>query len=163
MDTLVRCKDTAVSQKGCSQRLWNQKTVYMALCCDRSEMTTQLFNFLSQNLSLVQSLFSGFGKIKRGSWDVLEKIVVQPFLRQLLLPSVRKGQLYLLAAAFKIPKSGKQPKVSFCSFFQNKAKKPNSQLFLYLHSESSFRFQHCWVFDIGTKKLWIALYFSNFT
>ena len=36
-----------------NQRLWNQKTVYMALCCDRSEMTTQLFNFLSQNLSLV--------------------------------------------------------------------------------------------------------------
>ena len=48
---------------GSSQRLWNQKTVYEGLCCDCSEMTSQLFNFPSQNLSLVQSLFSGIGQI----------------------------------------------------------------------------------------------------
>ena len=95
-------------------------------------MTLRLFNFLSQNLSLVKSLFSGFGKIKRGSWNFLEKIVVQPFLRQLLLPSVSERQLYLLAAAFKIPKSGKQPKVSFFSLFSKQSPYPNSQLFLYL-------------------------------
>ena len=49
-----------------------------------------------------------------------------------LLPSVRERQLYLLAAAFKIPKSGKQPKVSFYRLFSKQRQKPNSQLFLYL-------------------------------
>ena len=49
-----------------------------------------------------------------------------------LLPSVRERQLCFLAAAFKIPKSGKQPKVSFYSLFSKQSPKPNSQLFLYL-------------------------------
>ena len=129
MDTLVRCKDTAVSQKGCSQRLWNQKTVYMALCCDRSEMTTQLFNFLSQNLSLVQSLFSGFGKIKRGSWDVLEKIVVQPFLRQLLLPSVVRDSFIFLLLLLKFPKVENNQRFLFSVCFQNKAHNPTVNYF----------------------------------
>ena len=85
-----------------------RKIAYKALCFDRSKVTSQLVSFQSQNLSLVQRLFSGFGKIKKGSWKFLEKLVVQPLLRQLLLPSTGERQLYLLAAAFEIPKSGKQ-------------------------------------------------------
>ena len=81
---------------------------YKALCCDRFKVTSQLLSLHSQNLSLVKSLFSGFGKIKKGSWKFLKKLVVQPLLRQLLLPSTGERQLYLLAAAFEIPKSGKQ-------------------------------------------------------
>ena len=49
-----------------------------------------------------------------------------------LLPSVRERQLCFLAAAFKIPKSGKQSKVSFYSLFSKQSPNPNSQLFLYL-------------------------------
>ena len=48
------------------------------------------------------------------------------------MPSVRERQLCFLAAAFKIPKSGKQSKVSFYSLFSKQSPKPNSQLFLYL-------------------------------
>ena len=115
------------------QRLWNQKTVYEALCCDCSEMTSQLFNFLSQNLSLVQSLFSGFGKIKKGSWIFLKKLVVQPLMRQLLLPSTGGRDSYIfLLLLLKFPKVENNKRFLFAVCFQNKAKKPNSQLFLYL-------------------------------
>ena len=36
-----------------TQRGWNQKRVYEALCCDRLKVTSQLLSFQSQNLSLV--------------------------------------------------------------------------------------------------------------
>ena len=40
------------------------------------------------NIKTFPNLLFGFGKIRKGSWKCLDKIVVQPFLRQLLLPSV---------------------------------------------------------------------------
>ena len=95
-------------------------------------MTSQLASFQFQNLSLVQNLFSGFGKIKKGSWNFFGKLVVQPVLRQLLLPLIGERQLYLLAAAFESPKSRKQSKVSYCSLFSRQNPLPNSKIFSYL-------------------------------
>ena len=48
------------------------------------------------------------------------------------MPITGESQLYLLAAAFKFPKSGKQSKVSFCSLFSKQNPLPNSQIFSYL-------------------------------
>ena len=48
------------------------------------------------------------------------------------MPSTGERQLHLLAAAFEIPKSGKQLKVSFCSLFSKQSPVPNSQIFLYI-------------------------------
>ena len=106
-----------------------RKIAYKALCCDRSKVTSQLVSFQSQNLSLVQSLFSGFGKIKKGSWKFLKKLVVQPLLRQLLLPSTGERQLYLLAAALKFPKVENNKRFLFAVYFQNKAHCPTVKYF----------------------------------
>ena len=75
------------------------------------------------------SLLSNFGKNKRGSWDCLEKIVVQYLLVLLLLLLSWERHLYHLAAAFKIFLTRKQSKVCFCSLYT----KPNlyqNRLFL---------------------------------
>ena len=94
-----------------------------------------------------------------------------------LLPSVRERQLCFLAAAFKIPKSGKQSKVSFYSLFSKQSPKPNSQLFLYLAGplsdfnlstifilrRSSFRFQPLWYYySRHYYKAWRALKSINY-
>ena len=41
-----------------------RKIAYKALCCDYLKVTSQLLSFQSQNLSLVLSLLSGFGKFR---------------------------------------------------------------------------------------------------
>ena len=116
--SVIPCKDVEI-----------RKIAYKALCCDHLKVTSQLVSFQSQNLSLVQSLFSGFGKIKKGSWKFLEKLVVQPLLRQLLLPSTGERQLYLLAAALKFPKVENNKRFLFAVYFQNKAHYPTVKYF----------------------------------
>ena len=106
-----------------------RKIAYKALCCDRFKVTSQLLSLHSQNLSLLQSLFSGFGKIKKGSWSFLKKLVVQPLLRQLLLPSTGERQLYFLAAALKFPKVENNKRFLFAVYFQNKARYPTVKYF----------------------------------
>ena len=68
----------------------------------------------------------------KGEVGILGKDCCLTTCEAALLPSVSERRLCFLAAAFKIPKSGKQPKVSFYSLFSKQSPKPNSQLFLYL-------------------------------
>ena len=76
-----------------------------------SDVTSQLLNFLSQNLSILLIDF----------FLVLGESKGEATFEAALLPSVRERRLFFLAAAFIIPKSGKQSKFSLYSLFSKQS------------------------------------------
>ena len=70
-----------------------------------------------------------FWENQKGKWNFLEKIVVQPFFRQLLLPSVVRDSFIFLLLLLKFPKVENNQRFLFSVCFQNKAHNPTVNCF----------------------------------
>ena len=103
---------------------WNQKRDYKALCCDCSEVTLRLFNFLSQNLSLVKSLFSGLGKSKGEVGIFWRRLLFNHLWGSFSCPVWERDSCIFLLLLLKFPKVENNQRFLFAVFFQNKAQNP---------------------------------------
>ena len=88
-------------------------------------------------------MFSGFGRIKRGSWNFLKKIVVQQLLRQHSCQVWGRDSFVFLLLLLKFPKVEKTK--GFFLQFVLKTKHITQQSTILTLSGSSFRFQPFWL------------------
>ena len=127
---------------GIKQRGWNQKRVYEALCCDGSKLASQLLSFQSQNLSLVKSLLSGFGKIKKGSWNFWRRVLFNHFWGSCSCSVWGENSYIFLLLLLKFPKVENIQR--FLSAVCFKTKPISQQSTIFILSGASFWIQPFW-------------------